>query len=148
SRRTTSTRASTATPVTARRSVEPTRTSPPLDLAAVRRRIAGPRGPELWRSLDERAGSEEFLEFLEHEFPRQAAGIREAGGTGRREFLKLMSASFALAGLSACTRHPEERIVPYVKQPEEIVLGQPLHFATAMPLGGYGIGLIVESHEG
>jgi MoCo/4Fe-4S cofactor protein with predicted Tat translocation signal len=128
--------------------VEPTRTSPPLDLAAVRRRLAGQRGPELWRSLDELAGSEEFLEFLEHEFPRQAAGIREAGGTGRREFLKLMSASFALAGLSACTRQPEERIVPYVKQPEEIVLGQPLHFATAMPLGGYGIGLIVESHEG
>ena len=97
--------------------MEPTRTSPPLDLAAVRRRLAEQRGPELWRSLDELAGSEEFLEFLEHEFPRQAAGIREAG-TGRREFLKLMSASFALAGLSACTRQPEERIVPYVKQPE------------------------------
>ena len=127
--------------------MEPVRPSPPLDITAVRRRLASQRGRELWRSLDELAGSEEFLEFLEHEFPRQAAGIREAG-TGRREFLKLMGASFALAGLSACTRQPEERIVPYVKQPEEIVLGQPLYFATAMPLGGFGLGLIVESNEG
>jgi MoCo/4Fe-4S cofactor protein with predicted Tat translocation signal len=127
--------------------VERVRTSPPLDLAAVRRRLASQRGRELWRSLDELAGSAEFLEFLEQEFPRQAAGIRDAG-TGRREFLKLMGASFALAGLGACTRQPEERIVPYVKQPEEIVLGQPLYFATAMPLGGFGLGLIVESHEG
>src|SRR5262249_56695901 len=105
-------------------------TSPP-DLAAIRKRLAGQHGQALWRSLEELAGSDEFVEFLEYEFPRQAAGIREAG-TGRRDFLKLMTASLALAGMGACTRQPEERIVPYVKQPERIVFGQPLFFATAI----------------
>jgi len=59
-----------------------------------------------------------------------------------------MSASLALAGLGACTKQPEEHIVPYVKQPERIVFGQPLYFATAMPLGGFGLGVIVESNQG
>jgi molybdopterin-containing oxidoreductase family iron-sulfur binding subunit len=117
------------------------------DLGAIRERLAAQRGPALWRSLEELAGSDEFLEFLEYEFPRQAAGIREAV-TGRRDFLKLMSASLALAGLGACTKQPEEHVVPYVKQPERIVLGQPLYFATAMPLGGFGLGVVVESNQG
>ncbi len=59
-----------------------------------------------------------------------------------------MGASLALAGVSACTRQPDEAIVPYVRQPEELVPGKPLFFATAMPLGGAGVGLLVESHEG
>ncbi len=127
--------------------MDPARPHPALDLAAIRARLAAQHGPAVWRSLEELAGSDEFFEFLEYEFPRQAAGIRHAG-TDRRDFLKLMSASLALAGLGACTRQPEERIVPYVVQPAAIVLGQALHFATAMPLGGYGLGLVVESHEG
>ena len=59
-----------------------------------------------------------------------------------------MGASLALAGVTACTRQPAEKIVPYVRQPEEIVPGKPLFFATAMPLGGVATGLLVESHEG
>jgi len=117
------------------------------DLGAIRERLAAQRGPALWRSLEELAGSDEFLEFLEYEFPRQAAGIREAG-TGRRDFLKLMSASLALAGLGACTKQPEEHVVPYVKQPERIVFGELLYYASAMPLGGFGLGVVVESHQG
>src|SRR5205807_7049495 len=66
----------------------------------------------------------------------------------RRTFLKLMGASTALAGATACTRQPAEKIVPYVRQPEEIVPGKPLFFATAMTLGGVATGLLVESHEG
>src|SRR4029434_6633324 len=57
-------------------------------------------------------------------------------------------ASMALAGVSACTRQPEEAIVPYVRQPEELVPGKPLFYATAMPFAGSGVGLLVESHEG
>src|SRR4029453_17138433 len=67
---------------------------------------------------------------------------------GRRSFLKLMSASMALAGVTACTVQPQELIVPYVRQPEEEISGKPLFFATAMTLGGVGSGLLVESHEG
>ena len=66
----------------------------------------------------------------------------------RRTFLKLMGASLALGGFGACTRQPAEAIVPYVRQPEDLVLGEPLFFATAMPMGGAATGLLVESHEG
>jgi molybdopterin-containing oxidoreductase family iron-sulfur binding subunit len=59
-----------------------------------------------------------------------------------------MGASLGLAGVTACTRQPAEQIVPYVRQPEELVPGKPLSYATAMTLGGVGTGLLVESHEG
>ena len=66
----------------------------------------------------------------------------------RRTFLKLMGASLALAGAGACTRQPLEKIVPYVRQPEDIIPGRPLYYATAMTIGGVASGLLVESHEG
>src|SRR5215471_4386352 len=98
------------------------------------------------RGLDELAETDEFREFLEREFPSQASEWNDP--VGRRKFLKLMGASLALAGLTACTRQPPEQIAPYARQPEDIVLGRPLFYATAMSLGGVGTGLLVESHEG
>src|SRR5262249_49912770 len=62
--------------------------------------------------------------------------------------LKLMGASLALAGVSACTKQPKETIVPYVRQPEDFVPGRPLFFATAMQMNGVATGLLVESHLG
>jgi len=103
-------------------------------------------GKEYWRSLEELADSEEFQEALHREFPENATEWNDP--VGRRRFLKLMGASFALAGLTACTRQPTEYIAPYVRQPEELVPGKPVYFATAMPLDGFATGLIVESHEG
>jgi molybdopterin-containing oxidoreductase family iron-sulfur binding subunit len=99
-----------------------------------------------WRTLDELAGDPAFQERLYNEFPSQVEAITDP--VERRTFLKLMGASLALAGMTACTRQPDEKIVPYVRQPEEIVPGKPLFFATAMPLGGVAAGLLVESHEG
>ncbi len=69
-------------------------------------------------------------------------------GVNRRSFLKLMGGSAALAGLAACTKQPLERIVPYVKAPEEIIPGKPLFFATVRSADGYAQGLMVESHMG
>src|SRR5256885_1113522 len=66
----------------------------------------------------------------------------------RREFLRLVSASLALAGFGACTKQPIEKIVPYVKQPEEIVPGKPLRFASATTFNGHAQGLVVTSREG
>jgi Fe-S-cluster-containing dehydrogenase component len=66
----------------------------------------------------------------------------------RREFLSLMAASMALAGLSGCASTPPQKIVPYVVPPEQILPGRPLSFATAVEASGHGIGIIVESHEG
>ncbi len=118
----------------------------PLDLHAVRSRLEKTSGPDYWRSLDELSGSPEFQEVLHREFPQGASELLDP--VGRRAFVKLMGASLALAGVTACTRQPPEQIVPYVRQPEEIVPGKALYFATAMPLSGYGVPLLVESHEG
>jgi len=117
-----------------------------LELAEVRRRLSEVRGPEFWRSLDELAQTPEFEELLHREFPRQAAELPE--GVSRRGFLHLMAASLALGGLTACTRQPLEKIVPFVEQPESLIPGQPMHFASAMPLDGYARPLLVESHMG
>ncbi len=118
-----------------------------MELADVQAKLARAKsGPQYWRSLEELAQSESFFEMLHREFPRQASVWPE--GASRRDFLKLMSASMALAGLSACVKQPLEPIVPYVRQPQEIVLGKPLFFASAMPFGGYATPVLVESHEG
>ena len=117
-----------------------------LDLEAIRRRLEQSRGQQYWRSLDELAQSDGFQDFLQREFPRQASEWHDAGG--RRRFLQLMGASLALAGLSACTKQPPEPIVAYVRQPEEVIPGKPLFFATAVTLSGVATGVLVESHLG
>lgn len=119
----------------------------PLDLAAVRSKLQSKTGKQYWRSLEELAEDPQFEELLHKEFPRQAPSEWDEG-VDRRDFLKLMAASLAFAGISGCGRAPEQHIVPYVKQPDGMVLGKPLFFATAMPFGSDAIGLLVESHEG
>jgi MoCo/4Fe-4S cofactor protein with predicted Tat translocation signal len=119
----------------------------PLDLAAIRAKLASATGPKYWQSLEELAGTEAFEDFLHREFPRQASEW-DSGEPGRRTFLKLMGASLALAGMTACTRQPTELIMPYVRAPEELIPGKPLFYATAMPLSGVATGLLVESHMG
>jgi len=103
-------------------------------------------GKAFWRTLDELADDPSFVERLHNEFPSQVEAITDP--TTRRTFMKLMGASLALAGVTACTTQPEEAIVPYVRQPEGLVPGTPMYFATAMTLGGVATGLLVESHEG
>ncbi|HEY2893184.1 MAG TPA: hypothetical protein VGJ16_03200, partial [Pirellulales bacterium] len=87
---------------------------------------------------------------MHDEFPNDPA--KEAPdldrGVSRRSVLKLMAASAALSGLTACTKLPPEKIVPYVRAPEEIIPGKPLFYATSMPHRGMGVGLLVESHMG
>ena len=115
-----------------------------LDLGAARDQIAGTKGPEYWRSLEELAGSPDFQEMLHREFPKGASEWLDE--VSRRGFLKLMGASLAMAGMTACTKQPLEPIVPYVRQPEEVVPGRPLFFATAFTLSGYASPILVESH--
>jgi MoCo/4Fe-4S cofactor protein with predicted Tat translocation signal len=119
----------------------------PLDLATVRAKLQSKTGKQYWRTLEELAGDPEFEELLHREFPRQAPSEWD-DSVDRRDFLKLMAASLAFAGLSGCGRTPEQYIVPYVKQPDEMTLGKPQFYATAMPFGADAIGLLVESHEG
>jgi molybdopterin-containing oxidoreductase family iron-sulfur binding subunit len=124
-----------------------TESKPSLDLATVQEKLAAAQGPEYWRSLDELASTEEFQELLHREFPRQASEWI-GDDVSRRKFLQLMSASLALAGLSGCTKMPTQAIVPYVRQPEGLVLGRPQFYATAFTLGADAIPVLARSHEG
>jgi molybdopterin-containing oxidoreductase family iron-sulfur binding subunit len=121
--------------------------APQTDWSSIRRSLAARGGESIWRSLDELEDSRSGGELIGQEFPE---GLPEwDDGVSRRNFLRLMGASLALAGGGAgCSKRPIEQIVPYVNSPEQIVAGVPLHFATASSFGGYGRGIIVESHEG
>src|ERR1700694_3683047 len=103
-------------------------------------------GKQYWRSLEELADSPLFEEFVQREFPQQAEEWNDP--VERRTFLKLMGASLALAGLSGCVIQPPEKIVPYVKQPEEEVPGKGLYFATAFSLGRIATPLLARRNEG
>jgi molybdopterin-containing oxidoreductase family iron-sulfur binding subunit len=120
-----------------------------LDLDSLRDQINEANekaGPEYWRSLEELAGSPAFQEALHREFPKGASEWVDS--VSRRGFLKVMGASMALAGMTGCVKLPQEPIVPYVRQPEEVIPGRPMFYATAMTLGGYASPLLVESHLG
>jgi MoCo/4Fe-4S cofactor protein with predicted Tat translocation signal len=120
-----------------------------LDLDSVRAQLdAAPEGsgPEYWRSLEELAGNPAFQEALHREFPKGASEWVDS--VSRRGFMKVMGASMALAGMTGCVKLPLEPIVPYVRQPEEVIPGRPMFYATAMTLGGYANPILVESHLG
>src|ERR1700687_3522055 len=121
-----------------------------LDLESVRAQIEQAAdektGPEYWRSPEELAGSAGFQEALHREFPKGASEWVDS--VSRRGFLKVMGASLGLAGMTGCVRLPLEPIVPYVRQPEEVIPGRPMFYATAVILGGYASPVLVESHLG
>ena len=121
-------------------------TADQADLAVIQGRLAETRGPQFWRSLEELSGSEAFQTYLHREFPEQASEWTDP--VGRRQFLQLMGASLALAGVSGCAFQPPETIVPYVRAPEDVVSGKPLFFTSALTLGGYASGVLVESWQG
>src|SRR5881394_2365804 len=117
-----------------------------IRIDAIREKLRGKRGQEYWRSLEEVAETPEFQEMMHREFPAGASEWWD--GVSRRSFLKLAAASLALAGLTACTKQPPHQILPYVRQPEGLVPGEPLFYATAMPFAGSAHGVLVKSHEG
>jgi molybdopterin-containing oxidoreductase family iron-sulfur binding subunit len=118
----------------------------PINLDALRDQLAGKRGPAFWRSLEEAAGDPRFQAYLDDEF---TPGNSEwTDPPTRRRLLELLGATLGLAGLTSCTRQPPEKIVPYVSQPEDIIPGKPLYFASAIPLSGIAAPVLVESHMG
>ncbi len=116
-----------------------------LTLDAVREKLAGKTGRRYWKNLDELAATPEFNQMMQEEFPRQAMQGEWVDAVSRRSFLKVMGASMALAGLAGCTKQPDEPIYPYIKQPEDLVLGKPMYFATAHPFPTGAIPVLVKS---
>jgi molybdopterin-containing oxidoreductase family iron-sulfur binding subunit len=133
--------------------IRPTTSASPvrekLTLAEVQRKLDGKTGKRFWKSLDELADTPEFNALMAEEFPRQAGGMFGQGewvdAVSRRGFLKVMGASLALAGLSGCTKQPDEPIYPYIQQPEDLVLGKPMYFATAHPFPTGAVPILVKS---
>ena len=117
----------------------------PMTLSAVREELKGVKGKKYWRSLDELADTAEFQAAVEKEFP--SAAQEWVDPVSRRGFMKLMGASMALAGLAGCTKQPDEPIYPYVKAPEDLILGKPMYFATAHPFATGSVPVLVKSDQ-
>ena len=116
------------------------------NFAKLRASILEQSGKEQWRSVEEFVDAPEFEEFVKYEYPEHAEEWEN--GLSRRNFMKVMGASLAFAGLSGCVIQPAEKIVPYVSQPENVIPGKPLFYSTAMTLGGIGVGLFAKSFDG
>lgn len=105
-----------------------------------------PEKPTMWRSISELEKSPRFEEILQREFPR-GADVYQDSGLSKRDFMKLMGASIALAGLSAC-RRPEAFLVPFNKGVEWSIPGKALYYASAMPIRQGAMPLIVTTVDG
>ncbi len=119
------------------------------EMASASQGLQGPQGRKFWRSLEELAGSEAFQKLIAREFPEQ--GVVWSDGLSRRQFLTLMAASLALAGVGGCAVRPapQGELVPYVHPPEGAhPVDRPLFYATAMACTGAAVGLLVESNAG
>src|ERR1700760_4955643 len=116
-----------------------------MTLAEVQAKPDGKTGRRFWKNLDELAETPAFHELMKEEFPRQAGAGEWIDAVSRRGFLKTMGASLALAGLAGCTKQPDEPIYPYIKQPEDLVLGKSMYFATAHPFPTGAIPVLVKS---
>jgi MoCo/4Fe-4S cofactor protein with predicted Tat translocation signal len=112
-------------------------------MEAAKSKLAGMSGKQYWRTVDELADTPEFQDALQREFPQHSSEWVDS--VSRRGFMKLMGASIALAGLTGCTKQPDEPIYPYIKQPEDLILGKPVYFATAHPFPMGSVPLLVKT---
>ena len=105
-------------------------------------------GVQYWRSLDALEGTPEARGWVEREFVAGAGELTDP--VTRRDFMRLMTAGFALAGAGALTgcRRPVEKIYPFGKQPENYIHGVSQSYATSMPTRHGAVPLVVKSHEG
>ncbi len=111
---------------------------------SLREQFAGQPPARFWRSLGELSGTPSFRVQLSREFPDIAA--RFGAATDRRTALKLLGASLLMAGVAACKA--PVGIAPYVDEPEGAIPGRPRFYATSVPIDGYGMGVLAESHDG
>ena len=124
---------------------DPHNSTPLSDLPSLRQQLASKKGKTYWRSLTELANSDAFEELVRQEFPRQANLL---DSLNRRDFLKVLGASLAMAGLTACAPQDSNKIMPYVRPPEEVTPAQSQYFASSHILDGYARGVLVETTMG
>jgi len=114
-----------------------------VEMNAIRAKLEG-GDAGYWKSLEQVAESPEYSKWVDDEFPHRDS-IKDVD---RRTFLKVMGASLALAGLAGCRNLPQDKLVPYVKAPEDRIPGKSLYYASAFSFGGYANGVLVQSFDG
>ncbi|HEX7557326.1 MAG TPA: TAT-variant-translocated molybdopterin oxidoreductase, partial [Leptolinea sp.] len=117
----------------------------PLDPDVIRQHLGGLKGKMYWRSLYELAEDKNFEKIIRQEFPRQASLLPDLS---RRDFIKLLGASLALAGMTACVPEQVTKILPYSKPPEELVPAKPIYYASSMVQDGYAKGVLIKTTMG
>ncbi len=105
------------------------------------------RDPNYWLSLEQLANSSEYSEMVKNEFQTSPMAEGNEDGFARRDFLKLMGASIAMASAAGC-RRPVQKIVPYTKQPEEVTFAVANHYTSTFFDGSEAMGLLVKTREG
>jgi molybdopterin-containing oxidoreductase family iron-sulfur binding subunit len=100
----------------------------------MREALAGRSGRSFWRALEELTGTPLFERYIGEEFPALSNCVP---ALNRRSMLKIMGASLALAGLSACKGEEDETALTYVNAPDGITIGAAKWYATAITFAGY-----------
>ena len=117
----------------------------PTALDALRDRIGDASGPRYWRALEELVEQPAWRSRLREAFPQLSQLEPQLD---RRGFLKLLGASLALAGLGACSRPPQEQIVPWVRRPDQLPPALPRFYASTLACAGDVAGVLVENQDG
>jgi Fe-S-cluster-containing dehydrogenase component len=116
--------------------------------------------PKMWRAV-EHAGQDALPQYRDEfvERPRNVLAQNPSEGSplspeippvDRRNFMGLVGAGLGLASvtLTGCVRKPQDKIMPYVRRPEDLIPGNPRYYATVAQVTGSVMGLLVESQEG
>jgi molybdopterin-containing oxidoreductase family iron-sulfur binding subunit len=119
--------------------------SRPSALDALRARLGDARGPRYWRALEELVEQPAWRSRLQEALP-QLSQLEPK--LDRRGFLRLLGASLALAGLGACSRPPQEELVPWVRRPDQLPPSLPRYYASTLACAGDVAGVLVETHQG
>ena len=101
--------------------------------------------PRYWTSVADRDGDPELRALQAREFRTPSETATEI--PSRRDFLKLLGAGAAFAA-AGCARKPVEKVLPYVKAPEEVTPGNAVFYASTCGECPAACGALVKTREG
>ena len=93
-----------------------------------------------WKSLKDISSTDDYDKYLKQ------SEHHEDSNVSRRNFISLVAASVALAGLEGCKK-PVQKIIPYVDAEIGTIPGIPKYYASTMPFKNNAIGVLIENHD-
>lgn len=100
------------------------------------------RAKQHWKSLAERDSSEDFLKSAANEFSESPRQFR------RRDFLKAAGFTLGVTFTTGCSRAPLQNAAPLLSQPEDIVPGRSLYYASTCGGCSAGCGVLAKVRDG